>query len=123
MSETQATQPTTVAGRKRAERDESIARLREWLKEGDTVHTVLRKVSTSGMSRVIDVYHFTGKADGTVDKSWLSWHVARACGERFNERPEGVRVNGCGMDMGFHLVYNLAHVLFGDGYKLKQEWL
>ncbi len=38
-----------------------------------------------------------------------------------------LRVNGCGMDMGFHLVYNLASVLFSGqeraGYKIRHEWL
>ena len=37
-----------------AERDEAIANLREILKPGDTVYTILRHVSKSGMSRVID---------------------------------------------------------------------
>jgi hypothetical protein len=55
---------------------------------------------------------------------------------------EGLRVSGCGMDMGFDIVYNLGRFLFpkGDGktvtgrngdtkpetdggYLLKQEWL
>lgn len=39
-----------------SERDEFIAKLRETLKPGDTLHTVLRSVSRSGMQRVIDVY-------------------------------------------------------------------
>ena len=35
------------------ERDEARARLREILKPGDTVYTVLRHVSASGMSQVL----------------------------------------------------------------------
>jgi hypothetical protein len=35
-----------------SERDQYIAKLREALKPGDTLHTVLRSVSRSGMSRV-----------------------------------------------------------------------
>jgi len=27
------------------------------------------------------------------------------------------------MDMGFHIVYELSHLLFNDGYKLNHEWL
>ena len=30
---------------------------------------------------------------------------------------------GCGMDMGFDLVYHLSSVLYCDGYKIKQEWI
>ena len=31
----------------------------------------------------------------------------------------GVKVGGCGMDMGFHLIYNLSSVLYKDGYAIK----
>ena len=34
-----------------------------------------------------------------------------------------VGVGGCGMDMGFHLVYTLSRELFDDGYYVKHEWL
>jgi hypothetical protein len=34
-----------------------------------------------------------------------------------------VKVHGCGMDMGFHAVYELSGALFGDGYSLKHKWL
>jgi hypothetical protein len=27
------------------------------------------------------------------------------------------------MDMGFHLVYELAAAVYGDGYVLKHQWL
>lgn len=36
---------------------------------------------------------------------------------------DGIRVSGCGMDMGFHLVYNLSLVLYGSGDALKQRWI
>jgi hypothetical protein len=47
---------------------------------------------------------------------------------RYNDEGSVV-VGGCGMDMGFHLVYCLSSVLFrGEtekdaGYALKQRWL
>ena len=44
-----------------AERAEAIAKLREWIKPGDTVYTVLDSVSRSGMSRHIRVLHAAGK--------------------------------------------------------------
>jgi hypothetical protein len=34
-----------------------------------------------------------------------------------------IRVSGCGMDMGYHLVHSLSYALYGDGYALKHEWL
>ena len=42
----------------------------------------------------------------------------------------GLVVNGCGMDMGFHLAYSLSRMVFkGDGqkrypgYRLRHEWI
>ena len=40
---------------KKAVRQEAIDRLRRWIKPGDTIHTQLKSVSRSGMSRVIQV--------------------------------------------------------------------
>jgi hypothetical protein len=97
--------------RKEVERQEAITRLKEMVKPGDTLHTIVRHVSRSGMSRVIDVYKLV---DG--DALRLSWSVADAIGEPYDRKNEGVRVGGCGMDMGFHVVYNLSRVLFPDGF-------
>lgn len=111
--------------RKNAERQEAIERLREMLKPGDTVYTILRHVSRSGMSRVIDCY--------TKDHQWIGYRVALVTESKYDDKQRGVRIGGCGMDMGFALVYDLSWVLFGrnnpnrsdndGGYALKQEWL
>lgn len=96
---------------------EAILHLREVLKPGDTVYTVLRHVSRSGMSRNIDLYYI---ADNRP--VWISAYVGHAIGSpqsRKNwERSQGLTVGGCGMDMGFHLVYSLGRVLFRDGFKV-----
>lgn len=105
-----------------SERDEFIAKLRETLKPGDTLHTVVRSVSRTGMSRVIDVYRFYTDDKGTVRKDWLSYWIAKACGFTFQDqrgKPEGIKIGGCGMDMGFHLVYEASRVLFPDGFGVK----
>jgi hypothetical protein len=96
---------------------ESLLRI---LKEGDTVYTVLRHVSASGMSRRIDLYTFQDNKP-----VYLSGYYAMMQGE---EPPQnGYRVGGCGMDMGFHLVYTLSSLLYGyadrGGYELRHEWL
>lgn len=99
--------------------EEYITKLRETLKPGDTLHTVLRSVSRSGMSRVIDVYLLSCD-DGKVEKRWLSYWIAKACGFSFQDRrglPEGIKVGGCGMDMGFHVVYTLSRVIWPNGYE------
>ena len=38
--------------------------------------------------------------------------VARAAGFRWDEKREALAVGGCGMDMGFHVVYSLARALY-----------
>jgi hypothetical protein len=40
--------------------------------------------------------------------------VARVLGEKL--RDGGLGVGGCGMDMGFHLVYSLSRALFPTGF-------
>lgn len=96
-------------------RQEYIRDLRKTLKPGTRVYTVLRSASRSGMSRRIDLY--------TVRKgqlAFLTGSVAYALNEPgyFGSKGRGLRVNGCGMDMGFHIVYSLSRVLYPKGYKL-----
>lgn len=43
---------------------------------------------------------------------------AKACGFAFDERYEAVKIGGCGMDMGFHIAYELGRVLFPEGFKV-----
>lgn len=97
---------------------EAIVHLREVLKPGDTVYTVLRHVSRSGMSRNIDLYYI--KDNKPV---WISAYVGCAIGspqsKRNWERSQGLTVGGCGMDMGFHLVYSLGRVLYRDGFEVE----
>jgi hypothetical protein len=56
-------------------------------------------------------------------ETWnVSGQVARALGWRYDNH-DGVTVKGCGMDMGFHLVYSLSQALYGarEGYALKHR--
>lgn len=94
-----------------AEKAEAIERLREWLQPGDTVYTVLRHVSRSGMQRVIGLVIFR---DGQpLHPNYLA---GTALGMRVDSHKDGLVVGGCGMDMGFHVVYELSHTLFPDGF-------
>ncbi|MBP8294783.1 MAG: hypothetical protein KAX84_01665 [Burkholderiales bacterium] len=97
----------------KTERAEALERLRNWLSPGDTVHCILRNVSRSGMSREIGLVI-------NVDGHMLHPNHAAAAvlGERLGKR-DGVIVQGCGMDMGFHLVYSLSHVLFPEGFGIE----
>ncbi len=89
------------------EKAKAIEQLREMFPPGSTAHTILRHCARSGMTRWISVVH------NDEDVSWL---VARALGEKANQQHDGIKVGGCGMDMGFHLVYSLSSVLYPDGF-------
>lgn len=138
---------------KAQERQEAIERLREILKPGDTVYTIIRHVSRSGMQRSIQLLKFPiveqgpCKVDGCGEPSCHHLHspseecegcaaprdhhayqgeqtvgrpfylgrlAATALGWTYDDKNEGVKVNGCGMDMAFHTVYSLSSVLFRD---------
>jgi hypothetical protein len=90
-----------------AERLEATEKLRKLLKAGDTVKTILRHRSTSGMYRAISP---------VVNSQDISWLVSRACNEKIDKNHGGIRMTGCGMDMGFELVYRLSSALFPDGF-------
>jgi len=125
---------TTTATKKvskKAQKALDVAYAREqllthYVKEGSTVYTVLRSVSSSGMSRtlslkvasegkILDLTYYAG----TV----LDWPIVEVNGSR------ALRVGGCGMDMGFHTVYTLSRALFREegetkdaGYLLNHAW-
>lgn len=106
------------------EKEESIVYLKTTLgiAPGDTIHTILRSVSRSGMNRKISIIY--------KDIN-ISWHVAKIFQEKSVEKfgHHALSVSGCGMDMGFNCVYNLSRILFSDtlhkdsGCALKQQWL
>ncbi len=91
---------------------EAREHLLEMLKPGDTVETVLRHCSRSGMSRSISpVIHRDGQ---TVD---LSYWIIRLLELSFDRKHDGVKMGGCGMDMGFALVYDMSRSLFPNGFE------
>jgi hypothetical protein len=95
---------------------EAIEELKTHLKKGDTVYTKMMHVSKSGMTRDIQIR----KIADDYPYNWT--HLASiALDNRIKN--DGIRVGGCGMDMGFHLVYNLGYVLYDDGYAFKHSWL
>ena len=115
---------------------EQIATARErlaFLKPGDVIQTKVLNVSRSGMAWEIGVYAARVTDDGQPYIADLSWPVAVLTGQRISDRGVVV-VRGCGMDMGFHLVYSLGRALYpkgvpckskthrDGGYAFRQEW-
>jgi hypothetical protein len=115
----------------KAEIAESREALLAHLKPGDTVRCVLRHVSRSGMRRHIDFYAIKDNEPAT----WyhVAGHIARVLG--YSQAKDGsIKVDGCGMDMGFQVVHSLCYALWGhnnheghdntrSGYQLRSEWL
>lgn len=90
-----------------------------------TVYTVLRHVSASGMTRVIDCYVVRNN-----ELCIISRNVAKACQDIIDRNYGGIKVKGCGMDMGFAVVNNLSICLFCHdkyeheaAYKLHHQWI
>jgi hypothetical protein len=104
------------------ERDKAITQLREWIKPGDTVYTILDSVSRSGMSRQIRVVVPYTREDGTIDHLHPNYSVAKAIGQRQAKKGNGIIMGGCGMDMGFALVYELSQVLYGGRGCSCERW-
>lgn len=104
---------------------EQTERLKIWLEKANyKVYTVLRHVSKSGMYREISPVVFV---DGRI--LYLAYAVSCITGMRYSEKNghAAIGISGCGMDMGFALVYDLSMVLYRDeergAYKLSQEWI
>lgn len=121
-----ATATLSKKAQKEQERESARAYLLSILgkQEKPTLYTSLKHVSSSGMSRdmkvlvaldgqILDVTYYVGKLDiGTLK-------------ERNGQRV--IRVGGCGMDMGFHVVYTVSAVLYGyedrGAYTIRHEWI
>jgi len=100
---------------KRRYRGQAAQHLRSWLPEGSTVYTVVRSVARSGMSRQISVFCINGSEIKCID--WftsvvLDWKLKDA-----------ICVQGCGMDMAYHLVEALSYALYGKGGALTNRRL
>lgn len=116
---------TTKKTAEAADRELARMQLRTMLEEQEkpTIYTVLRHVSSSGMSR--DISLKTVENGELIDITYIA---SKALGEKIKEKNGSrvIRVGGCGMDMGFHLVYCLSSALYGShergGYKISQEW-
>lgn len=115
---------------KTTERAEAIENLRKLLVRDDCVYTVLRHVSSSGMTRYMDLYYIRENRPQRI-----TYSAAKALGWTYDNKREALKVGGCGMDMGFHAVYTLASILFRNdgfkdtvtgedaGYSLRHEWM
>lgn len=98
---------------KREAKSEALVKLREWIKAGEKVYTTVTHVARSGMQRSIRVFIMRDN-----EPFEITGYTAHALDYPRDDKNGGVKVGGCGMDMGFHIVYNLGRTLFPDGGSL-----
>lgn len=97
-------------------RNDALNYLRGVIKAGDTVYTSLSHVSRSGMLRHIGVYIPYVDDSGKQSIRRISWEVANILDYKTVPHGTDLKVGGCGMDMGYHVVYSLSRALFADGF-------
>lgn len=92
--------------------EDAQARLKRLgVKPGTTIYVNLRQVSRSGMSRHIEPFVIAkGKPVS------IAYEVAAITGDRIAE-DGGIVIGGAGMDMGFHLVYDLSAHMYPNGFR------
>lgn len=70
------------------------------------VYQIVRSVSRSGMSRTISTY---AVSEGQL--VCLDWAIGTLLG---GLKREGVRIGGCGMDMGFAMLDHAVHAAYSE---------
>lgn len=111
---------------------ESREALRELFAIGATVDVKLVSVARSGMSRRLRFYVDRSEPGKSILED-VTEDVAVLLGCSTNDK--GMKIDGCGMDMGFAAVSDLGYALFTEaeckgkthnnsrGYALKHNWL
>lgn len=92
------------------ETEEALTYLRSILKPGSEVYTTVKSVAKSGMSRTMTL---NVVIDGRIQG--ITYSTAVVLGDP-TQKDGTIRVHGCGMDMGFHIVYCLSRRLFPEGF-------
>ena len=117
----------TKVAQKQADRELARMELREIFakQERPIIYTLLRHVSASGMSRDISAFTIVNG-----EKVNLTYTIAEAIGEkcRLSNGFNAIRMQGCGTDMGFSLVYCVIGQIYRHdeggiaSNRIRQEW-
>lgn len=102
-----------------------------------TIYCKVKHISRSGMYRLMDFY--VSSKDGI---QCINWYIEKLGTYKRKKNDYSIAVSGCGMDMGFAVVYDIGQTLYpnGDektitgrngsktpetsgGYLLKHEWI
>jgi len=68
---------------------------------GQKIGACIKSVSKSGMSRKIEFY------SSNFDR--IGYYIAKIIGYSYNVEKGGIKVDGCGMDMIFHVLSSLNY--------------
>lgn len=99
-------------------REEGVQKLKELAPEGSHLYIVLRHTSQSGMVRHISAFVIQDNYPICLDRLIVKLGLFK-----LTKGGEAMLVHGCGMDMGFHVVYETARAVYGNGYTYKYTWL
>lgn len=94
------------------EREKVIKELTKIINKGKRkIYQIVTQVSQSGMSRHIRSFVIIQNEPLDID-----WYISRVL-SHVSRDEKGIKISGCGMDMGFEIVYALGRVCYpkGDG--------
>jgi len=100
----------------------ALLQLKKLLPPGTVVYTILRHLSRSGMTRVVDMV-FVHRELNEICRVPPRPLEELDFPYKWERKHEGWKVEGWGFDAGFELVYMLSKLLYGDVDKLKHRWL
>lgn len=107
------------------EKEIAIEKLSQLIQPGDEISYMIRQVSASGIMRRISFF-MPQKRDSRYDMAvikakgngleviCLDYLISNAIGYRQHDKG-GIVVKGCGMDMGYHVIYLLGSALWPNG--------
>lgn len=101
-----------------SEQAKALEFLRQFLRKGTKIYTLLRHVSAAGTRRHIDLY--VVKQNEPIR---ITWSAAVMLDWAYSKRWEALQVDGCGMDMGYHAVHTLSALILKDERALAHRWL
>ena len=88
-----------------------------WIrKTRPTIYTTLEHVSNSGMFRIMGVHAIKNNKPLCLNSL-----VEKLTGYKRDRHKEGLRVSGCGMNMGFAVVYSFSSAAFPTGFKYRKN--
>ena len=83
------------------------------LDHNETIYAILRKVSSSGMIRWFDFYVMRNN-----EPMRITWALCELLDYKYDEKQEALKIQGCGMDMGYAVVSALGYKMTdGEDYK------